>query len=525
MNNKKYFVIAAIGISFLLSLYTNNDLIRKFVVSISFPTIMLLILFDRVFTRNFINFDWKLSVNYISVIGISIGILSGIVIVAYITFPEMPTPLLNYLYYFFIILSIFSPICLILIPFSYLIVITSQFVRKKFVRQSASIQNKSITEEKDLKPRIKFFHLLLLILLSILISMIPHLDTINKGDQIIGVDTDNYSKWLELMTKSVGLEELLHSVFVTITGGDRALTLLLLYLLSSVFPQVNLPLFLEYLPILLGPMLILSTYFLSWGITKNHLVSILASLITIPLQVLIGVYGGLYANWFSLTWSYLAILFLFRTLDEPKLINYLAFSSLLVVLIFSHTPTWNILLYVIALFLAVNFFLKRGDSKKKYLYIAFSILPSVIADLMRLLLLDSSGIKQEIAFAVQREVGIQDLHTIWENLIATTHFTLGGQVGNPIILLLVVYWLFIVQIKERYTIFFIIFFSLFLLPFLFGDQQIQSRFFYEIPIQIPAAIALIQIKNRLGHYLPIAVCFWLIIMSAYMAANFVLIYH
>jgi hypothetical protein len=195
-------------------------------------------------------------------------------------------------------------------------------------------------------------------------------------------------------------------------------------------------------------------------------------------------------------------------------------------LILSHAQTWNIFLYVLGLFLIVEFFFinKRLD-KKILLYIFFSILPSVIIDIIRMLVLDTSGIKQEMGFALQRDVGIHGLSTIWHNLIATTHLTLAGQIANPIILLLVIYWLSTAKMKEKYAIFLIVFFSLFTLPLLFADQQIQSRFLYEIPFQIPAAIGLTILKNRIGNYMTFAICLWLIVLSAYTAANFVLVVH
>ncbi|MDN5867266.1 MAG: hypothetical protein L0H55_07685, partial [Candidatus Nitrosocosmicus sp.] len=529
-NKKKYFVLTTFGVIFSLTLYLNLEFVDKLLVSISFPTILLFIIIDKVLKRSSISFDWRLSVNYISFLAIAIAILSTFLVISYILFPDYPLPSLNYLYYFYLILAIFSPLFLLVISFSYPVVVTFRRLKKRWCKSSVKKEENIVIKGKHAKGKhvkrtTRVFHLSVIIFLSIIIAMVPHVSTINKDNQVIGVDTKDYSKLLESMSKSSGLEELLHKVFVTLMGGDRPFTLLSLLILYNVLSQGNFSSLLENLPLLLSPLLVVSVYFLTLGITRDHLTSILASLITIPSHILIGVYGGLYANWLSLTWSYLAILFLFKILDEPKRINFCIFSSLLVILIFSHTPTWNILLYVIGLFLLVTFFLYKRANKKIYLYIIFSILPSVIIDLGRMLLLNTSGMQQEIGFALQREVGIHGVHTIWENLIATTHFTLAGQIGNPIILLLVVYWLYSIEIKEKYAIFFIIFFSLFVLPFLFGDGQIQSRFFFEIPIQIPTAIALMVLKERIGNYMPIAICLWLIVMSAYMAANFVLVIH
>jgi hypothetical protein len=180
-------------------------------------------------------------------------------------------------------------------------------------------------------------------------------------------------------------------------------------------------------------------------------------------------------------------------------------------------------MYVIGLFLVVILFKNKRKNKKLLLYTFISILPSIILEITRMLLINTSGVKSELSFAAHREVGIHGLSTIWHNLIDTTHLHLAGQIANPIIILLVIYWLFNTKSKENYTIFFIIFFSLFALPVLFADDVIQTRFFFEIPFQVPAAIALTALKERSGSFLPFTICLWLLIMSFYMAANFVLV--
>jgi hypothetical protein len=156
-------------------------------------------------------------------------------------------------------------------------------------------------------------------------------------------------------------------------------------------------------------------------------------------------------------------------------------------------------------------------------YIFLSILPSLIIEVTRMLLINTSGIMQEVIVASQKEIGLHGINTIWHNLIGTSHLYWAGQIANPIILLLVIYWLFNTRIKEKYSVFFIVFFSLFALTVLFADAEIQSRFFYEIPFQVPAAVALTILKQRAGSLTPIAICLWLIVMSVYMASNFYLI--
>ena len=58
-------------------------------------------------------------------------------------------------------------------------------------------------------------------------------------------------------------------------------------------------------------------------------------------------------------------------------------------------------------------------------------------------------------------------------------------------------------------------------PLFFGDWVVQSRVFYNIPFQIPAAIALTYIsrhENATKILMPIYV--WLIAMSVWAVSNF-----
>lgn len=522
-NKKKYFLMAGFGATFVLANYLSIDSIGKFLVSISFPSIFLFIIVNKIFKRNCVLFDWNLSVNYISLFGIAVAALSAIVIISYILFPQIPLPSLNFLYYFFLIISIFSPFYLVLIAFSYPFVLTFRTLRSK-LRKDVVYKNESIiVKKKCVKWKTKFIHLSIIIFLSVIVTIIPHVSTINKDNQVIGVDSNDYVKFFESMAESSRYNDLFYKAFVTL--GDRPLSLLFFFSLASIFSQGNFSSFVENLPLLLGPSLIIAIYFLTFAITRNHLTSVFAALIAIPSHVLIGIYAGLYSNWFALIWGYLALIFLFKLVSEPKKIYYILFSLLLIILIFSHAPTWSIFMYVIGLFLVVVFFKNKRGTKIHLLYAFLSTLPSIVIDIIRLFVINNSGVTQEINFAMTRDVGIHGISTIWHNLIGTTHLTLAGQVANPLILLLVIYWLYTTKVKDNYAFFFIAFFSLFTLPLLFGERQTQSRLLYEIPFEIPAAIALSVLKDKIGRYLPIAICIWLIVISAYMAANFVLVIH
>ena len=67
-----------------------------------------------------------------------------------------------------------------------------------------------------------------------------------------------------------------------------------------------------------------------------------------------------------------------------------------------------------------------------------------------------------------------------------------------------------------------VFFSIALVPLLFGNDLIQSRVLYNIPFQIPAAIGLMYFFNRpYGKLIVLAICIAIFAMAIKSASNLI----
>jgi len=255
-------------------------------------------------------------------------------------------------------------------------------------------------------------------------------------------------------------------------------------------------------------------------LTSNHVTSLLSSFLTaISFHVLVGIYGGLYANWFSLIFANLAILFLIRSMKKPTIKNVAVFSGLWVIVLLTHEPTWPILSLILLIFL-IMILLVKPNLKKAISHLFVGLIPSFAIEIAKMVINRGSGVTNDIAFAHGQGFGIHDLSTIWNNLVTTTQTYLGGQFGNSIIWVLVVYWLFKGNLKDNSITLILVFLSIITIPILFGDHVILSRVLYEIPFQIPAAIALTQIKRNNGNILVFAICLWLTVIAIRAGSNF-----
>jgi hypothetical protein len=522
----KFIAAALYGILTFIALLGNIKILFDILCLISIPILVSFIVVNKILKENRILFFSKqMHINYFVILGITIGSISFYVVVDHVLNPELTLPSLNYMYYIYLLLSILTPFFLVFIALCFPIKwLTNRFIKKDRNDNKDNKKNQ-FYQYKSIKFRTRIYYLGIIIIISTIITVIPHIYTINKNNQVVGSDSKDYVRFLNSMNNSSTIQEFLNQAFVKQVSGDRPISLIVFFLWSHIVGSGSIITAIEYLPLLLGPILILCIYFLTVELTANHVTAILASFLTITsFQILVGTYAGLYSNWFSLIFAYLAFLFFFRSLSNPNKSNIILFSFLMAITLLSHAPTWSVLTLVIIILLGIllklNFYLK-----KNILYLFLSIIPSIVIDSIRTIFIKTSGVMEDISFAQSQGARLFNPNDIWNNLVNSTHIFMAGQFGNPIIFLLVLYWFYHCDIKDKSTIWLFVFFSLIFLSVIVGEQEIQTRVLYEIPFQIPAAIALTNIKRNSGNPIVFTICFWLLIISIRTASNFYLIQH
>jgi hypothetical protein len=517
------------------------DTLVDIAILMSIPVVISFLIYDRFvfkkWKKNILNmYANLLLVNYFAIIGIVTGII-GIIISTGPLFSIAPNsiPIHNYAYDIFVFFSSFSPVLMLLL----ISCLPVKLLIKEFLTGILKIKNNSSgslphtsndrnDNNNSIKSsRSKIIYLVLFMLLSVGVALIPHQPTINKDNQQIGVDTDYYVRWVSALIHSHNPLEFIQQAFVIQNQGDRPLTLIFLFTIGKL---VNADLFYitEHLPVILGPALVLVVYFLTRElIPKNDITSLLASFLTaMSFQILIGIYAGFYANWIALIIGYLSSVFLFKFLKSPSnRLNFVIYSVLMILLLFSHVYTWSVMVIVMGVFLAVMLkldYYRRGS----IVLLLLVVLSSVFIDLARMAITGSAGgIEKDIHVAIVTEAGLDQFILRWSNLTRTIYSYVGGQFSNFIILTLGLYWLFRSNLREPSSIFLIIFLSIGFIPFLFGNYFIQTRVFYDIPFQIPAAIGLSFIRKQIiGSRMLLPICVWLIAMSIRSVSNFYLIF-
>jgi len=508
-----------------------------------------------------LNFNANLILRYISMGVIAISAMS---IVSTTSSIFLGRPILflsenNYSNELFLLLSSFSPIYIFLliscVPVKVVFKEASTILKfnlkqdigqqekvlsNDHVPNNDSASNKEKKNNKGLSATIKIGFLFLAMLLAVIVVMIPQLPSINKDNQDIGVDTHYYRSWITEMAKSTSPSDFVYKSFI-VQGqdGDRALSLIIMFLIYQL-SGADLSDTIEYFPVILGPGIVLALYFLASELTRNEKISLIAAFLgTVSFHTLAGVYAGFYANWLALIVGYISIVFLFRYLRSGYRSDIVVFLALLFGVQFLHVYTWTLLTAVAAIFLLALLVIhgrtenKRNKNNKNsggnfystnkriICLLLFAIVPTILADFAKVAFTGSSGgLEQDLALA-QTGLGIEQFDLRWEILDTTIHHSLGGVFSNFIILTLGLLWVLKSNIRETVNIFLMTFLSAGLIPLFFGSWALQARVLYDIPFEIPAAIALYYLSKRLGSILlSLAGCSWLAAVCLFTVANY-----
>src|SRR5437016_1764579 len=141
----------------------------------------------------------------------------------------------------------------------------AHFLSEPFTKIISSIRTRSLSDSARTFKILSYPRLLLIISLasSVLLAFVPYRPDLNPNGVLVGVDSPTYVTWISQMLARPVPQALQYS-FVEGLDGSRPLLLVVLYMVSSL--GVSPSQIIEYLPMILAPLLSLSTYaFVRYG--------------------------------------------------------------------------------------------------------------------------------------------------------------------------------------------------------------------------------------------------------------------
>jgi hypothetical protein len=559
----RYFISLAYGIGgIVLAVIGQDNIIFDIFTLLSFPLIIFVVVLSHLSQKkkkkkHLLNFSTNLTLRYVSLVVIGVSAI-GIAFSIWSTFVapslessssfHIDTPSND----LFLLLSSFSTLYVFIlvfcVPVKVLFKGVSRLLKIDFKqdidRQAHSNNHELYTiSRRQLSKQTKIGLLSLAMILSVILVLIPQHPSINRENQDIGVDTHYYVTWVEELAKSKSLSDFVYQSFIQQgQDGDRPFSLIFIFMVYQVSGQGNLREVIEHLPIILAPGIVLAFYFLTLEIARNERIALIAAFLgAVSIHTLGGIYAGFYANWLALIVGYISIVFFFEYLRSNHRSYIIIFSLLLIAVLFFHVYTWTILTLVTGIFLLAILLVQNTRKKKNnnnnfnnnnnYYYfpnrriiwlLIFSILPSIVIDVAKVSLTNSSGgLERDIELA-QTFLRIQQFDWQWQVFHTTIYHGLGGVFSNSIILIPAILWVLRSNMRRPTTVFLMIFLSTGLIPIFLGNWDLQTRVFYNIPFEIPAAIAIYYVSRRSSSLLvPVAACLWLLAISLITAINFI----
>ena len=409
LKNKKIGLIASsvfVG-SMIVTLSLNLIYLFNLVIFTTFPLIVFILIFNRGRTKDKSILKYStnsLTINYFSISVIICSAIGIILASSNLIFSIPPEELFihNYAYPLYVLFSEVTPIVLFLLVFSFFVKYIIRNVRSKKIRDnrdSKGLANgyKMTALESSIPIKLKISFLFVFMIIAVILSLIPHNPVTNETDQLIGVDTHNYIEWITELINFPDISSVIQGVFVTQSGGDRPITLILLLLITHIVSMNN-PSVIEFTPLLLGPLLILVVYLFTRELTSNDIISLISAFLTaVSYQMLIGLYAGLYANWMALIIGYLSLTFLIKYLKRGFKTHLFIYSALVILTLLTHVYTWAIFTIITGILLVVLIKINLFERKRVALLI-ITLSLSIVFDIARIAITgsSSSGVQDSI---------------------------------------------------------------------------------------------------------------------------------
>ncbi len=361
-----------------------------------------------------------------------------------------------------------------------------RFLSEPSHKMQSSVRNTSLTDSARTfrilsRPRLM---LCLSLATSVLIAFIPYRPDLNPTGSLVGIDSSLYVTWINQMLARP-LPQALQYSFVAGLEGSRPLLLVLLYGVASL--GISPSQIIEYLPMILAPLLSLSSYvFVRFGQGSAGLAGLTALLTPFSFYVTVGLWGGYYANMLALIFVYLFLTLLLLFSKSPSTPKYGAMLILSVALFLTHPWTW-ILIVTTCLVFAVSVWKETGHAVQMESMIGIFI-AGLALDLLKSLVFATRTVAADLATKLPTSGQVA---SFWTNLVDALLYTHGGLLGNWTILALGLFAAFALRFRNWFERLLILWVGVASIPFLVLDSYHQARILYDLPIPVLTSLALV----------------------------------
>src|SRR6266571_16299 len=363
-----------------------------------------------------------------------------------------------------------------------------RFISEPFRKVVLSIKTTSLSDAaKSLKilshPRLM---LAISLCISSLLAFVPYRPDLNPAGGLVGIDSPLYLGWIGQMLARP-LQQALQYSFVEGLEGSRPLLLVLLYMVASA--GISPSQILEYLPMVLAPLLSLSTYvFVRYGHGSLGLAGLTGLFSSVSFYPTVGLWGGYYANWLALVIAYFFLTCLLISSRSPSILKYGATYAFSVALFLTHPWTW-VLVVTVSLIFALSVW-RETRNLVHAKSITMIIATGIILDLVKSWVFTTRPVSVDVAGTFQL-AGLAQVANFWPNLVEALLYTHGGLMANWLVLGLGLLAAFALRFKDHFERLLILWVGVSSIAFAVLDSYHQARIVYDLPIPVLLSVAVL----------------------------------
>jgi len=369
----------------------------------------------------------------------------------------------------------------------------AHFLSEPFTKIISSVKTRSLSDSARTFKILSYPRLLLIISLacSVLLAFVPYRPDLNPNGVLVGVDSPTYVTWISQMLARPVPQALQYS-FVEGLDGSRPLLLVVLYIVSSI--GVSPSQIIEYLPMILAPLLALSSYaFVRYGHGSAHFAGLAALFTPFTFYLPVGLWGGYYANMLALVFAYLFLTLLLQFSKSPSATKYCGMFALSIVLFLTHPWTWVIeaaagLVFALSIWRETRLLIHLKS-------IAGIVIAGVVLDVLKSTVFATRTVAADLATKLPTSA---DPSAFWVNLVDGLLYTHSGLFASWIVLGVALFACFALRFKDWFERLLLLWVGVSSIPFLVLDSYNQTRIIYDLPIPVLMTAALLFFLPLVG---------------------------
>src|SRR5438105_1452682 len=362
----------------------------------------------------------------------------------------------------------------------------AHFVSEPFTKIISSIRTRSLSDSARIFKILSHPRLMLTISVaaSVLLAFVPYRPDLNPNGILVGVDSPTYVTWISQMLARPVPQALQYS-FVEGLDGSRPLLLIILYTVASL--GVSPSQIIEYLPMILAPIIALSTYaFVRYGHGSSNFAALAALFTPFTFYIPVGLWGGYYANMLALVFAYLFLTLLLQFSKSPSATKYCGMFALSIALLLTHPWTW-VILAAAGLVFALSIW-RETPLTIHLKSIAGIIITCIALDVLKSTIFATRTVAADLATKLPTSA---DPFAFWVNLVDGLLYTHSGLLASWIIPGVGLFACFALGFKDWFERLVLLWVGVASIPFLLLDSYNQTRIVYDLPIPVPMAAALL----------------------------------